>query len=78
MPHRKLDYHEILYVHSLYVARGRPWLENLAPFSVRLLGHKKDAPDGTFAAVAGGLYLPKRKRGEKFVVRYATLHEKEF
>ena len=36
-----------------------------------------DAPVGCFAVASNGVYLPKRKRGQKFLVRYAVVHEKE-
>jgi hypothetical protein len=35
-------------------------------------------PEGRYCLVSDGILLPKRRRGEKFIVKYTQMFEKEF
>jgi hypothetical protein len=67
---KKLYYSEILAVYSLE-KKGLQERLQCTP-----LGPGKVKP-GYFRAIEHGVELPKRKRGQKFIVRYTSVHEKE-
>jgi hypothetical protein len=87
MARHKLSYHQILNViqHGTYLARGTPsssssscYLRGFAAAASVLDPTGRHTLPGTYVAVADGVILPKKRRGEKFLVRYTTAHEKEF
>ena len=67
---KKLYYSEILAVYSREKnglqerLQARSWI--MTPIE-----------QGFFRAVQNGIELPKRKRGQKFIVRYTSIQEKE-
>lgn len=40
-----------------------------------LYDHLGEVPEGHYVPRRNGLLLPKRKKGEKFCVRYTTVHQ---
>lgn len=93
MSYRKLVYHQILDV-SMHGrqrwegGRGRGRGPSYIPTSYYLRefsaaasvldeSGRHTAP-GTYAVMPAGLILPKKRRGERFVVRYTEAREKEF
>lgn len=67
---KKLYYSEILAVYSRKKGGLSEHLMSvpLGPGPVK---------QGCFREIQHGVELPKRKRGQKFVVRYTQMHEKE-
>ena len=80
---RRLAYHQILDVLACHQSKQTG--DRLA---TRLRGLRtaisvfdetgKHSLPGTYIPVAAGVILPKRGRGEKFLVRYTEIREKEF
>lgn len=69
---KKLQYVQILNVLSVPRRQDR-----LATTMRQVRYNGEPVPDGCFAASPTGIELPKRKRGQKFIVRYVTVQEKE-
>lgn len=75
MAKRKLGYVQIH--RAVQISRRTLTAQRLRPVTLdAVVG--RSAPEGCFAAYAGGIILPKRERGDKFVVHYTIAAVKEF
>jgi hypothetical protein len=64
---KKLGYFQIHRVVSFYRGVGRM----MQPVRI-------EPKEGMYRALDGKIEFPKRRRGEKFLVVYSTVHEQEF
>ena len=69
----KLSFYEVLSVTS---SRNKRIWERMMPTTLARIG-VGPVPPGYYRVTKEGLYLPKRRRGEKFVVRYTAVKEVE-
>lgn len=66
---KKLDY---VHIHQVISQRDGDWqmLRGIQkPFII------DGVPEGHFSPCENGILLPKRRRGEKFLVKYTVMHE---
>ena len=71
---RKLPYSQVHRVVSLMEKKGLGGMmqQIRQPFII------SGVPEGFYCLVADGILLPKKRRGEKFLVMYTQMLEKEF
>ena len=69
---RRLDYCQISKVFCLEKGRTGHIMQQLPPTFTG------EVPRGFYQALNNAVILPKKKRGDKFVVRYTQMMEKEF
>jgi hypothetical protein len=77
---KKLDYFQIQEVFSSLPATKEEASRGQAGVMKRMLPlHDSlgELPEGFYHATRTGIDLPKRKKGERFVVRYTTIHQVE-
>lgn len=75
MPQKRLEHYQICRVEEH--CRKDKTLVRLQERSLDELRELNTSPDGTFIRYLNQLYLPKRKRGVKFVVTYTQVFQKE-
>ena len=73
---KKLPYVHVYGVLSIAKERGRERARAMQqiPQPYAICG----VPEGRYCLVADGILFPKKRRGEKFIVKYTQMHEKEF
>ena len=69
---RRLSYCQIFNVFCLEKGKTGHMMQQLPP------SFTGEIPRGFYKAASDGVILPKKKRGDKFVVRYTQMMEKEF
>ena len=76
MPRKKLPHYQICRVEE--VPKDDPQIMiRLQQLPLDALQDAHHAPDGTFITWLDTLYLPKRKRGTKFLATYTQVFQKE-
>lgn len=70
---KKLPNFQVLRVASSY----KGIMVMMQPIRGDLLKDCKEVPLGLYVIGAGGLYLPKKRRGERFLVQFTELREAE-